>query len=78
MLYIYKICCHFCVVFFQRGFSALMYAVEGNHLHVVKELVLSQAELKIRDKVCMEIYNIPHYITCKPHYITISSKYFIG
>lgn len=39
--------------FFQRGFSALMYAVQGNHLHVVKELVLSQAELKIRDKVCM-------------------------
>ena len=55
-----------------------MYAVQGNHLHVVKELVLSQAELKIRDKVCMEIYNIPHYITYKPHYIAISSKYFIG
>ena len=43
------------VFFFQRGFSALMYAVQGNHLHVVKELVLSQAELKIRDKVCMKL-----------------------
>ena len=41
--------------FFQRGFSALMYAVRGNHLHVVKELVLSQAELKIRDKVRMKL-----------------------
>ena len=32
-----------------------MYAVQGNHLHVVKELVLSQAELKIRDKVRMKL-----------------------
>ena len=43
-----------------------MYAVQGNHLRVVKELMTAQVELKTRDKVC---HHLPLSITITCNYM---------
>ena len=59
----------------QRGLTALMYAVLGHHLSVVKELMTAQAELKTRDKVC---HHLPLSITITCNYSYGMENTFIG
>ena len=40
-----------CVFFMQKGLTALMYAVQHEHVRVVKELLLAGADGTARDRV---------------------------
>ena len=41
----------YCVLFMQKGLTALMYAVQHEHVRVVKELLLAGADGTARDRV---------------------------
>ena len=45
---VFTVCC---VFFMQKGLTALMYAVQHEHVRVVKELLLAGADGTARDRV---------------------------
>ena len=44
--------------FSQAGYTAVMYAVKGDHVGIVRELLLAGADPTVRNKVHVHVHNI--------------------
>ena len=55
--------CLWKVTFLQKGQTALMYAIRGNHVKVFEKLIMSGSNANMKDKVRL-MYCLPLYTHC--------------